>query len=105
MIASCARHMVRTRHALSDQEADQSAPQRRRGYYYYTRTEEGKQYAVHCRRRVPDSAPARPSGVLWILVTSTVKFPANNLSRFTQSYPHDDLCQLEHDAFCAMYSD
>jgi len=44
------------------QEADQSAPQRRRGYYSYTRTEEGKQYAVHCRRRVPDGAPARPSG-------------------------------------------
>lgn len=22
-------------------------------FYYYTRTEEGQQYAVHCRRRLP----------------------------------------------------
>jgi hypothetical protein len=30
------------------------APGRRyQGYYYYTRTEEGQQYALHCRRRVP----------------------------------------------------
>ncbi|GAB4817223.1 hypothetical protein N2152v2_004269 [Parachlorella kessleri] len=38
------------------QEADQSAPIRYHEYYYYTRTEEGKQYSVHCRRRVPPGA-------------------------------------------------
>jgi oligopeptidase B len=37
------------------QEADQSAPQRFHGYWYYTRTEEGAQYAVHCRRALPAS--------------------------------------------------
>jgi oligopeptidase B len=26
---------------------------RYQGFYYYTRTEEGQQYALHCRRRVP----------------------------------------------------
>ncbi|KAI3426332.1 hypothetical protein D9Q98_008705 [Chlorella vulgaris] len=35
------------------QEADQSAPLRYQQFYYYTRTEEGQQYAVHCRRRLP----------------------------------------------------
>ena len=34
------------------QEADQSAPQIYQGYWYYTRTEEGAQYAIHCRRAI-----------------------------------------------------
>ena len=33
------------------QEADRSAPQRHKGYWYYSRTEEGQQYRVHCRRK------------------------------------------------------
>ncbi len=33
------------------QETDTSAPVRYGGYLYYTRTEEGKQYNIHCRRR------------------------------------------------------
>lgn len=33
------------------QQTDLSVPYRLRGYLYYTRTEEGKQYAIHCRRR------------------------------------------------------
>lgn len=28
------------------------------GYFYYTRTEEGQQYALHCRRRVPPALGA-----------------------------------------------
>ncbi len=32
-------------------ETDLSVPVRRDGYWYYSRTEEGKQYATHCRRR------------------------------------------------------
>ncbi|HEY8061359.1 MAG TPA: S9 family peptidase, partial [Gemmatimonadales bacterium] len=31
-------------------ETDLSVPVRRGAYWYYTRTEEGKQYAIHCRR-------------------------------------------------------
>src|SRR5215468_3616137 len=33
-------------------ETDLSVPTRRRGWWYYTRTVEGEQYAVHCRRAV-----------------------------------------------------
>ncbi|MEV4703521.1 S9 family peptidase [Actinoplanes sp. NPDC049316] len=31
------------------QETDLSVPQRKGGYWYYTRTVEGKQYGIHCR--------------------------------------------------------
>jgi oligopeptidase B len=31
------------------QETDLSVPSRKGGYWYYTRTEEGKQYGIHCR--------------------------------------------------------
>jgi protease II len=36
------------------QEEDSSVPVRDAGYYYYTRTLEGKQYGVHCRRRIEE---------------------------------------------------
>jgi len=37
------------------QQTDLSVPRRRGSYYYYARTEEGKQYAIQCRRRAaPD---------------------------------------------------
>jgi oligopeptidase B len=39
------------------QETDLSVPSRKGGWWYYTRTVEGKQYALHCRRAVrPDDA-------------------------------------------------
>ncbi|MBX6724347.1 MAG: oligopeptidase B, partial [Dactylosporangium sp.] len=34
------------------QETDLSVPTRKGGYWYYTRTVEGQQYAIHCRRAV-----------------------------------------------------
>jgi protease II len=34
------------------QQTDLSVPYRLRGYEYYTRTEEGKQYPIYCRKRV-----------------------------------------------------
>jgi len=41
------------------QETDLSVPTRRGGWWYYSRTVEGKQYALHCRRAVrpDDSGP------------------------------------------------
>jgi oligopeptidase B len=33
------------------QETDQEVPYRQGDYFYYDRTEEGKQYAIHCRKR------------------------------------------------------
>jgi oligopeptidase B len=38
------------------QQTDLTVPYRLRGYLYFTRTEEGKQYAFHCRRRDADGA-------------------------------------------------
>ncbi len=38
-------------------ETDESAPYRRGDYFYYTRTEQGKQYAIHCRRKGSLTAP------------------------------------------------
>lgn len=32
-------------------ETDENAPYRRDGYFYYSRTEEGKQYPIYARRR------------------------------------------------------
>ncbi|HEY7222245.1 MAG TPA: S9 family peptidase [Micromonosporaceae bacterium] len=52
---------IRTR----TQETDIALPQRKGGYWYYTRTVEGKQYPIHCRcavapgeaERVPPTSP------------------------------------------------
>lgn len=37
-------------------ETDASVPERIDGYYYYSRNEAGKQYAIHCRRRAASGA-------------------------------------------------
>jgi oligopeptidase B len=39
------------------QETDVDVPYRYGGYFYYTRTEEGKQYPIHCRRKGNLDAP------------------------------------------------
>ena len=38
-------------------ETDISAPEKRGDYYYYTRTEEGRQYPIYCRKRGAWDAP------------------------------------------------
>jgi len=38
-------------------QTDLSVPYRLRGYLYFTRTEEGKQYAIHCRRLDAENSP------------------------------------------------
>ncbi len=38
-------------------QTDDSVPYRKHGYWYYTRTEEGKQYGIYCRRKRSMSAP------------------------------------------------
>ncbi|WBB65507.1 S9 family peptidase [Micromonospora sp. WMMD812] len=42
------------------QETDLSVPTRKDGYWYYTRTVEGQQYGVHCRRAVRDGETEPP---------------------------------------------
>ena len=39
------------------QETDSSVPVRKGNYFYYSRTEEGKQYAIHCRKKGALDAP------------------------------------------------
>jgi oligopeptidase B len=39
------------------QETDQNVPYRRGGFFYYSRTEQGKQYEVHCRKAASLEAP------------------------------------------------
>ena len=43
-------------------ETDWSVPVRRGGYYYYSRTEEGKQYPIECRKK--GSLEAKEDGAL-----------------------------------------
>jgi len=38
-------------------QTDISVPYRKDGYYYYSRTEEGKQYPIHCRKKGSLDAP------------------------------------------------
>jgi oligopeptidase B len=38
-------------------ETDQNVPYRKGGFFYYSRTEQGKQYPIHCRRRGSLEAP------------------------------------------------
>lgn len=44
------------------QEADVTVATRRAGFFYYSRTLEGAQYSVHCRRPVPDGAGPEAEG-------------------------------------------
>jgi len=48
---------IRTR----TQETDLSVPTRKGGYWYYTRTVQGQQYGIHCRRAVEPGETAPPS--------------------------------------------
>jgi oligopeptidase B len=43
------------------QETDLSLPARKGQYWYYTRTEEGKQYGIFCRRAVAEGETAPPA--------------------------------------------
>ena len=38
-------------------QSDSTVPYRKHGYWYYSRTEEGKQYPVYCRKKETTSAP------------------------------------------------
>jgi len=58
------------------QQTDLSVPYRLRGYEYYTRTEEGKQYPIYCRRKANNdrrSAIGKPAASLAIDSAQTVQ--------------------------------
>ncbi|HEX5595761.1 MAG TPA: oligopeptidase B, partial [Micromonosporaceae bacterium] len=56
--AAVTAHLAQLRDTLFNetkrrtQETDLSVPTRKNGYWYYTRTVEGQQYGIHCRRAV-----------------------------------------------------
>jgi oligopeptidase B len=60
-------HLAGLRERLFDeirrrtQETDLTVPTRKGGYWYYTRTVEGQQYAIHCRRAVRPGEVDPPS--------------------------------------------
>ncbi|MBB5829477.1 S9 family peptidase [Micromonospora carbonacea] len=62
-------HLAELRAALFEetrrrtQETDLSVPARKGGHWYYTRTVEGQQYGVHCRRAVRDGETDPPVSV------------------------------------------
>jgi oligopeptidase B len=43
------------------QETEVELPQRKGGYWYYSRTEQGKQYAIHCRRAIDPAQTVPPT--------------------------------------------
>ncbi|GAA0814180.1 S9 family peptidase [Spirilliplanes yamanashiensis] len=59
-------HLAKTREAVFEeirgrtQETDLSVPTRKGGYWYYTRTVEGRQYGIQCRRPAAPGETAPP---------------------------------------------
>jgi oligopeptidase B len=45
-------------------QTDDSVPYREGAWWYYSRTKEGKQYAIFCRKRGPESGPEGPEEVI-----------------------------------------
>ncbi|MBS1803131.1 MAG: S9 family peptidase [Acidobacteria bacterium] len=45
-------------------QTDESAPYREGDWWYYARTEEGKQYSIFCRKRGSESAPEGPEEIV-----------------------------------------
>jgi oligopeptidase B len=57
------RETIFTEIKARTQETDLSVPVRKGGWWYYTRTVEGQQYAIHCRRLAgPEVTPPMPDG-------------------------------------------
>jgi oligopeptidase B len=50
------------------QQTDLTVPVRRGGYDYYSRTEEGRQYALHCRRKASPDGAADPKAAEEVLL-------------------------------------
>lgn len=45
-------------------QTDESAPYREGNWWYYVRTEEGKQYSIFCRKRGSETAPEGPEEII-----------------------------------------
>jgi oligopeptidase B len=65
-------------------ETDTSAPVRRGEYFYYTRTEEGKSYPIHCRKRGKLEAPEE------IILDQNALASGHNFFSVGVALPNDD---------------
>ena len=60
-------------------ETDIAVPYRQGGYWYYTRTEEGKSYPIYCRKRARSRRPKRSSSIRtsWRATRSSMRSAAS----------------------------
>ncbi len=81
------------------QQTDLSVPTRRDDYFYYTRTEEGKQYAIYCRKHGSLQAPeevlldgnAMAEGHKYFRVGNFVASPNHKLLAYSIDFDGDEL--------------
>jgi oligopeptidase B len=81
------------------QQTDLSTPTRRDGYFYYTRTEEGKQYPIYCRKRGTLEAPeevlldgnAMAEGRKYFRVGNFSVSPNHKLLAYSVDYDGDEM--------------
>ena len=81
------------------QQTDLSVPTRRDNYFYYTRTEEGKQYPIYCRKHGTIEAPeevlldgnAMAEGHKYFRVGNFSASPNHKLLAYSVDYDGDEL--------------
>ena len=84
------------------QENDQTVPVFENGYYYYTRTEEGKQYQIHCRKKGSITAEEEilidenklSKGKAYFSLGEFAVSPNNNLLAYSVDYEGDESYQI-----------
>ena len=79
------------------QQTDLSVPTKRDDYFYYTRTEEGRQYAIYCRKHGPDGKEeilldgnAMAEGHKYFRVGNFVASPNHKLLAYSVDYDGDE---------------
>ncbi len=78
-------------------QTDQNVPVRRGGYFYYSRTEEGKQYAIYCRKKASAGGAFGGDGPEEILLD------ANALAAGLKFFSLGDF-EVSHDAHLLAYT-
>lgn len=84
-------------------EADTSVPTQRRDYFYYSRTEEGRQYAIHARRKSSMTAAEEiildenelAKGKGFMHCTGPMMSPNQNLMAYACDFKGDNLYELK----------
>jgi len=79
------------------QQTDSSVPTKRGKYFYYTRTEEGKQYAIYCRKHRQDGAEqvlvdgnAMAEGKKYFRLGNFVQSPNHRLLAYSVDFEGDE---------------